>query len=230
MKRGTMSKIFTVALTIHVVAGIIGLAAFWTPAVARKGGALHIKAGRIFYWMTCAIAVTGLVMGAAMLVDPLGIRLQGRTVAPERAAAIASQIRLTVPFLLYLVIITFAPVHHGVRVLETRRQPERLRTPFHTALSVSAIGAAAAMVGLAAWFRQPIFAALSPIGFLLGTGHLKYARQPLASPMAWWYEHMGAMLGGGIAFHTAFLVLGAGRLLPFHLSGAAAVIPWVLPS
>ena len=41
--------------------------------------------------------------------------------------------------------------------------------------------------------------------------------------MAWWYEHMGSMLGGGIAFHTAFLVLGAGRLFGLRLDGPAAV-------
>ncbi len=48
--------------------------------------------------------------------------------------------------------------------------------------------------------------------------------------MAWWYEHMGAMLGGGIAFHTAFLVIGAGRLLGVQLTGFTAVVPWILPS
>ena len=48
--------------------------------------------------------------------------------------------------------------------------------------------------------------------------------------MSWWYEHMGSMLAGGIAFHTAFLVIGAGRVLSAHLSGFYAVIPWILPS
>jgi len=38
------------------------------------------------------------------------------------------------------------------------------------------------------------------------------------------------MLGGGIAFHTAFLVIGAGRLLGAQLSGFVAVVPWVLPA
>jgi len=225
-----MLNLFKVILALHVIAGIIGLAAFWTPAVAKKGGTLHRKAGRIFFWMTCAIAITGLAMAATLLIDPLAIRLQGRTVSPERAAAIATEIRLTVPFLLFLVLITFGPVYHGVRVLETRKHPERLRTPFHTFVNVTSIAAAAAMIGLAAWFRQPVFAALSPVGFLAGFGHLGYARRPPASRMAWWYEHMGSMLGGGIAFHTAFFVLGAARLLPIHLSGAAEVIPWVLPS
>jgi uncharacterized membrane protein len=115
-------------------------------------------------------------------------------------------------------------------VLETRGTPEKTRTPFHTALGIAAIAGGAGMICLALVARQPVFAALSPIGFLIGRGNLRFARQPYASRMAWWYEHMGSMLGGGIAFHTAFLVIGAGRLLDTQLTGFAAVVPWILPS
>lgn len=225
-----MLALYELILWIHVASGIVGLAAFWTPAFARKGGVTHVRVGRVFYQATCVLAVTGILMALGFLVDPLGVKPLSQEVSPERAAAIAGQIRLNAPFLLYLVFITFGPVYHGVRVLETRGAPERLRTPFHTALHVGMIAAAAGMIVLGLWSRQPVFAALSPIGFLTGTGNLRYARRPLPTRMAWWYEHMGAMLGGGIAFHTAFMVLGAGRLLGFQLTGFAAVIPWVVPS
>jgi hypothetical protein len=225
-----MRNIYQLALALHVAAGIIGMAAFWTPAVARKGGTLHVRAGRIFYKATCAIALTGLVMAVSLLLTPLSVRPPRAAVSPERAAAIALQIRLTAPFLLYLLLITFTPVYHGVRVLETKGSPSDLRTPFHTSLHLTMIVAAAAMIGLSVWSRQPVFAALSPIGFLVGFGNLGFARKPYATRMAWWYEHMGSMIGGGIAFHTAFLVLGAGRLLGMHLTGWTAVVPWILPS
>lgn len=225
-----MLALYNGMLSIHVAAGLIGLAAFWTPAFARKGGVAHVRAGRIFYKATCVLAATGILMALGFLIDPLAVKPLRREVSPERAAAIASQIRLAAPFLLYLVFITFGPVYHGVRVLETRDAPEQLRTPFHTALHVGMIAAAAGMIALGVWSRQPVFAALSPIGFLTGAGNLRYARRPHATRMAWWYEHMGAMLGGGIALHTAFLVLGAGRLLGTQLTGFAAVIPWIVPS
>jgi hypothetical protein len=225
-----MLNLYRFTLMVHVVAGIIGLVAFWTPAIVRKGGALHVKAGRVFYKTTCTIALTGLVMAMLLLIDPLGVHPPRSAVSPEIAERIAAGIRLTVPFLVYLLLITFAPVHHGVRLLQTRRQHGDLRTPFHTAINIAAIGAAAAMIGLGIWAKQPVLAALSPIGFLVGFGQLGYARRPLASPMAWWYEHMGAMIGGGIAFHTAFLVLGANRLFHLPFSGAAAIIPWLLPT
>jgi hypothetical protein len=208
-----MLQLYRLALSIHVLAGITGLAAFWTPAIARKGGRTHVQIGRIFYNATCVVALTGLAMAALILAAP-------RPGHP----------RLLAPFLVYLVLITFVPVYHGVRVLETRAEPARLRTPFHTALNAAAIAAALGMIALALVAHQPVFAALSPIGVLVGRGNLRFARMPYASPMSWWYEHMGSMLGGGIAFHTAFLVIGAGRSLGAHLTGVAAVIPWVLPS
>jgi len=224
-----MRSIYQVALAIHIAAGIIGLLAFWTPAIARKGGTVHVKAGRLFYKATCMVALTGIVMALGFLIAPLTVRAVP-SVPPERAARIAAEIRLFAPFLLYLVLITFTPVYHGVRVLATRRAPEQLRTRFHTLLNVVTIVAAGTMIALALWARRPVFAALSPIGFLIGFGNLGFARQPYPTPMAWWYEHMGSMIGGGIAFHTAFLVIGAGRLLGLQFSGWVAVVPWIVPS
>jgi hypothetical protein len=212
-----MLTLYRMVLSFHVAAGIIGLAAFWTPAFSRKGGTTHVQVGRVFYKATCAIAITGLAMAALTLAAPLAVHPSSAPLTPERAAAAIVQGRMAALFLLYLVIITFAPVHHGVRVLETRRTPEKLRTPFHTALGVTAIVAAGGMIVLAVVARQPVFAALSPIGLLVGRGNLRFAAQPYATPMAWWYEHMGSMLG-------------AGRLLGLQLTGFAAVVPWILPS
>jgi len=208
-----MVQLYRLALSIHVLAGITGLAAFWTPAIARKGGRTHVQFGRVFYNATIIIALTGLAMAGLIVVAP----------TPGHQRPLAA-------FLAYLVLITFAPVHHGVRVLETRGEPSNLRTWFHSAVNVAMIVTAVAMLGLASAKRQPVFAALSPIGLLVGVGNLRFARRPYRSHMSWWYEHMRSMLAGGIAFHTAFLVIGVGRLFAAHLTGGAAVIPWVLPS
>lgn len=225
-----MLNTYRFVLTLHVMAGLIGLAAFWTPALARKGGVTHMRAGRIFYWCTCAIACTGIVMAALLVGAPLAVHPPRTVVSAERAAIIAREIRLAAPFLLYLVLITFTPVYHGVRVLATRRAPDQLRTPFHTVLHLATIAASVGMIVLGFSTGRLVYVALSPIGFLIGLGDLGFARRPYPSPMAWWYEHMNSMLGGGIAFHTAFLVLGAGRLLGISLDGAWAVLPWLLPT
>ena len=213
-----MLNSYKLILAFHVMAGLIGLLAFWTPALARKGGATHVRAGRVFFWCTCAIAATGMLMAALLLGAPLTVHPLRRAVSAERAAIIAREIRLTAPFLFYLVLITFAPVYHGVRVLATRRAPDQLRTPFHTAVHVATIVASVGMLVLGLSTGRFVYAALSPIGFLIGFGDLGFARKPYPSPMAWWYEHMNSMLGGGVAFHTAFFVLGM-RAPVRHLDG-----------
>ena len=225
-----MFNFYRLALSFHVAAGIIGLAAFWTPALSRKGGTAHVQVGRVFYKAAAAIALSGIAMAVLTLIAPLAVHPMAAGATAEQMAAAARQWRLAAPFLFYLVLVTYAPVHHGIRVLETRGTPERIRTPFHTALAVGSMAMAGVMIAIAIVARQPVFAALSPIGVLVGRGNLRFARQPYVSRMAWWYEHMGSMLGGGIAFHTAFLVIGAGRVFGTQLSGFAAVIPWVLPS
>jgi hypothetical protein len=225
-----MASIYRIVLFLHICAGITGLVAFWIPALARKGQTLHVRAGRAFFYATSVVAATGIAMATLLLVDPLSVKPLGTAVEPGRAQEIASTIRLTSLFLFYLVLITFVPVYHGVRVLATRNAPERLRTRFHSAINVTVIVAAGSMILLTLATRQPVFGALSVIGFLIGFGNLRFARRPYPTPMAWWYEHMESMLGGGVAFHTAFLVLGAGRMFGIALEGPIAIVPWLLPT
>jgi len=224
-----MLTTYKLILALHVVAGLIGLAAFWTPALSRKGGVAHVRVGRVFFWCTCVIASTGLLMAALFLAAPLAVHPPRTPVGPERAAVIARETRLVAPFLIYLVLITFAPVYHGVRVLATRHAPEQLRTPFHTILHLATLAAAVGLAVLGFATGRIVFLALSPIGFLIGLGNLGFARTPYPTPMTWWYEHMRSMMGGGVAFHTAFFVLGAGRLLGISMDGWG-VLPWLLPT
>ena len=49
-------------------------------------------------------------------------------------------------------------------------------------------------------------------------------------PMVHWYEHLGSMLGGGIAFHTAFAVFGIQRFIDYDLSGIVGLLPWIAPT
>lgn len=225
-----MLNAYNAVLTLHIVAGIVGLFAFWTPAVARKGGAVHVRAGRVFFYCAGAIALTGAGMAALILAAPLAVKPPPRALTADAAASYAAAYRSFVPFLVYLVLITFTPVHHGMRVLQTRHAPHLLRTPFHTAINAIAILSSFVLIAFGISLRQPVFLALSPIGVLAGWGHLQFARRPYPTRMAWWYEHMGSMLGGGVAFHTAFMVLGAGRLLGISIDGTWAIVPWLLPT
>ena len=208
----------------HVATGFVGLAAFWIPLFARKGGRVHVQAGRVFTYSAYVVTLTAVSVSAGRI---LSYQVQGVALAdrPERYAFAL--------FLGYLGVVTFATVRHAIRVVATRRSPETLRTPFHEALAWASIAGSFAVIAFAmsAWSDvSPILLGLSPIGLFTGWGMLRLMREPGARHMGWFYSHLGSMLGGGIAFHTAFAVFGAQRLWAYELAGSLAIVPWVLPT
>ncbi len=215
---------FNVLVLAHIATGFIGLAAFWIPLFARKGGRVHVQAGRVFTYCAYVVTVSAVTASAGRVVS---LQVQGIGVA-DRPETYGFAF-----FLGYLGLATFATVRHAIRVAATRKSPEALRTRFHEALAWMSIAGSVTVVAfaLAAWSSiSPILLALSPVGVGVGSGILKVLRNPKPGHMEWFYEHMGSMLGGGIAFHTAFAVFGAQRLWAYELAGPLAIVPWILPT
>lgn len=219
-----VNHVLDALVVIHVAAGFAGLAAFWIPVFARKGGRAHVQAGRVFTYSAYVVTLSAVVVSAGRIAS---YQAQGMAVA-DRPEPYAFAL-----FLGYLGVVTFSTVRHAIRVVETRKSPGKLRTPFHEALAWASMAGSAAVVGFAlgAWSEvSPILLGLSPIGLFTGLGALRLMRNPGARHMGWFYSHLGSMLGGGIAFHTAFIVFGAQRLWTWELAGALAVVPWILPT
>ena len=129
--------------------------------------------------------------------------------------------------------VTFVILRHGMLVLEYKTRLADLDKPINRVLAWVSVAASTFIVVYALLLDPPnriILFALSPIGFLSGLGILKVLDGKRTESKAWMYEHIGAMLGCGIAFHTAFAVFGSARLFDLGLEGFIAVIPWVLPA
>ena len=219
-----VSLLFDVLVWAHVATGFIGLAAFWIPVFARKGGRVHVQAGRVFAYCAYVVTVSAVTASAGHVVS-LQVRGIGVADRPESYGFAF--------FLGYLGLATFATVRHAIRVVATRKSPETLRTRFHESLAWMSIAGSVTVIAfaLAAWSDiSPILLGLSPVGVGVGSGILKVLRNPRPGHMEWFYEHMGSMLGGGIAFHTAFIVFGAQRLWAYELAGPLAIVPWILPT
>ncbi len=219
-----VSLVMNALVLTHVATGFVGLAAFWIPLFARKGGQVHVQAGRVFTYCAYVVTLSAVTVSAGRIVSyqVQGIALAGR---PEPYAFAL--------FLGYLGVVTFATVRHAIRVVATRKSPEALRTPLHEALAWASMAGSAAVIAFAlgVWSEvSPILLGLSPIGLFTGRGMLRLMRNPGAQHMGWFYSHLGSMLGGGIAFHTAFIVFGAQRLWAYELAGSLAVVPWILPT
>ncbi|NNF15447.1 MAG: hypothetical protein HKN70_01810 [Gammaproteobacteria bacterium] len=208
----------------HVIAGFTGLAVFWIPVFTRKGGINHVRFGKMFKW--CAYVVLAL---AAVSVGYHLIDYWWQGLRPwSEPNAFGFLI-----FLGYLALVTFISVHHAIGVLVTKKNPDSLRTPLRVALAYLSMLATVIVVAFALLFNPDskiILLALSPLGILGGIGTLRYLNGKRISRHAWLYEHLGGMLGAGIAFHTAFAVFGFNQMFDFSLPGNLRILPWILPA
>ncbi|NND44553.1 MAG: hypothetical protein HKN58_04465 [Xanthomonadales bacterium] len=209
---------------VHVLAGFIGLAAFWVPIFAHKGGVNHRFYGKIFKY--CAYIV---LFGAMLSVSlHLGGALADGVTPRERPSQFGFLL-----FLGYLAIVTYVGLRHGMQVLASKRDITTLDTPANRGAAWLSVAASVFMIAYALYYRPPnmiILLALSPVGFSIGFGILKAIRGRRPEKKVWFYEHMGAMLGTGIAFHTAFAVFGSSRIFNLGLEGWIAVLPWITPA
>lgn len=208
----------------HIVVGYLGLMAFWIPIVTSKGGWLHKKAGLIFRYSGWIVVFSAL-MAVMLYLARLIAQDQGPGLSPESWSFLL--------FLGYLAIITGLALSHGMAVLKHKRDLSKLKSPYRVALAWVGILSSLFIVAWALYWRPSnmiVLLALSPIGLLTGMGMLKLFKKTPADPKVWLYEHLGSMIGAGIAFHTAFAVFGANQMFNYSLQGFWQVIPWIAPA
>lgn len=209
---------------IHIVFGFIGLAAFWVPVFTRKGAAAHRYAGKVFRWS--AFVVLG---AAGFAVIGNAIEALSRGVTPgDNPEAWGFML-----FLGYLALVTGVMLSHGFGVLKHKRDPAAMDSLYRRVSAWSAIGASVVLIAYALYWRPDniiVLLALSPLGFANGRQVLAVISGQRSEPGLWKLEHLNAMLGCGIAFHTAFAVFGMNRLTDYQLPGVWQVVPWILPA
>jgi len=213
-----------ILLLSHVTLGFIGLVAFWVPILTRKGSPVHRRFGKLY--QICAYIVLASA-SVAVILRTIQYLADGHTPA-TRPAAFGALL-----FLAYLALVTFVVVRHGILVLRYKKKPEAMAIPLNIWLARLAMAASLTVITYALVMSPPnkvVLFALSPIGLLTGLGMIRYVSNPPQSSRAWLYEHLGSMIGGGIAFHTAFTVFGVTRIFDIGLDGWIAVIPWIAPA
>ena len=225
-----MASLFQALRWVHIAAGSIALILFWIPAIARKGGKTHIRAGWFYVACMSVVVVTAFAMSGLAFTIPLAIRHITRPLSPAELSDFLRSQRLFATFLAYLAGLTLASGWQGIWAIETKRQPNTMRTPFSLALNVAVLLGGFTVLVLGIKYRSGPLIGLSPIGPLIGAGNLRYLLRGPQSRMHWWYEHLGSMIGTGIAGYTAFLVFGASRLFPSLAQSHLFTVFWILPS
>lgn len=215
----------------HVAFGFFALVALWVPLATRKGGRLHVQWGKAYVVAMAVVVVSAALACVLGFGWPLAVDgFSTGELAPAEAAARIERRRMFAVFLGYLALVTFQQGWHGLGVLRHKLDPGELRTPATVALHAATILSSGVVAVMGLRLDSVLLLALSPVGVLAGSGALRYVLRGDASGNPWWFEHMSAMIGTGIAANTAFLVFGANRLLPFDFQQGFGIVVWILPA
>lgn len=177
---------------IHIGAGAVGLLSLGVPLAARKGGPVHVRAGRVYAWAMGISAVTGAYVAGVKIPDPA-----------TRDGGI---------FLLFVAVLAATTTVHGLRALHhKRRKGPVLGLPEVGLPGLLAVGGLA----MAAWGLSRgivLFTAFGLLGMLVGGNAFRWWARAPVGPKEWLLEHIGGMIGSGIGTVTAFLVVNAHRV------------------
>ncbi|SDN83664.1 Predicted membrane protein [Halobacillus aidingensis] len=211
MKGAIAMLLFSIMLTIHIIAGFSALAVFWIPLVTKKGGNIHRKVGWVYVTAMYTVAATALYMGIYRIFFDY-------TVPEARAFSF---------FLLFIATLSGATAWMGIRVLRFKRRTEKHRNVYDLGISCLLILMSAITMVVGWMYDFPLLQYFPILGIILGGGQLYYWLTPPQNKMHWYFEHYGNLIGCSIATLTAFTVFGAPRLLNIS---STSIWLWLLPT
>ncbi len=224
-----MATTHQILFYIHVFCGSIGLIVFWLPLMVKKGGKLHVNTGKIFTNGMLIVSISGLIMSAMLLLDPIAVRYPEGGLSAEKAERVIIQNRNVGVFLLMLSLLVFVNVRHSVLVLKAKADRSKLKNFNHLG-SISALFIAGIAVGLLAWDKNnTLFAIFSLLSIISSIGLARYVFKAELKPREWLIEHLTNIIGSGIGAYTAFFAFGGRRFFSEILVGQMQLLPWVLP-
>jgi hypothetical protein len=214
----------------HITAGSIALLLFWIPVAAPKGGRVHVRIGWAYAALMSVVVATALTMSGLAIATPLSIRHFSHVLSTEETARFIAASRDAGIFLAYLGGVTLAAGWQGIGVLRTRNNPKAFRNWFSVGLNVAVMLAALFVLWRGISQGNGVFLGMSPVGLFVSGGNLRYLLRGPQSKMSWWYDHLGAMIGTGIAGYTAFIVFGGVRIFPALAHTRFYLLFWVMPT
>lgn len=198
---------YKILLSVHGLLGVLALLTYWIAALARKGSGPHKLAGKVYVLVMVALLVPAV---------PLSIRLGLNS--PVFGV-----------FFAYLLLITASALWKGWYAVRRKRDFAAYAGTGYRRLAWANIAGGLAILVLGLVAMQPILIGFSAVGLLGGRGMLGVARRGPAHPRWWMEQHLGAMIGCGVATHIAFLLVGLPRLLPALSGPGLQTAAWLSP-
>ena len=215
-----MVRLFHTLVICHIIVGSVGLASFWVPVVAQKGGINHQKWGRVCTWSMLITGTIAIGISTCTLIAPVDTH----PLIPD-----VELVRGIFGWMMqYLAILTINLAWYGWLCVLNKRDRDANREWRNLALQVL-LTVAATNCFVRGWLiNQPLMMGISMIGFATVGTNLYFLYKPNPSRMDWQYEHIKALVGAGISVYTAFFAFGAVRLMPeLALNPALWAVPLV---
>jgi len=198
--------LFEILVVLHVIAGTIGLIAFWVPIATHKGAANHRKWGRIACYGFVGAGILAIAMALYSLYGP-ELRIPSVT-DRELFAGLFGWM------MLYLGFLTIGFADYGLAVVKHGRT----RTPLRAFRYQSVMGAVVLSALWCGYFgfrvEHPLMVLVAGIGLVAMLMQELFVWRAEAPKAAYVGEHFRALLGMGISAYTAFLSVGLIRLIP----------------
>jgi uncharacterized membrane protein YfcA len=193
----------------HIAWGVVALVTYWMAGLSKKGSPFHKRAGKAYL-----IAMVGIVLSSIVLAG----------------TAFTAGKSVTGTFLAYLVVITASAMWLGWTSIHRKREQSRFRDRGYIALALLNVLSGAVVFAFGLRVGDALLMGFCWIGIVLGLQMLWRAWRPLEEAKWWLREHIGAMLGCGIATHVAFLGIGLNRLVDaLGIEANLGLLPWLAP-
>jgi hypothetical protein len=216
----SMLLTYRVLLALHILMAVVAVGTFWAAGALKKGSPRHVRVGRLYVLAMVAMCASALGLSVLNIAVPAAVHsleefrargvVLGADMSRATVADLARDFRLNAVWLSYAAVQLLIGLRFGMQVVRARRiSGLGLDTALAALVTVSGIALTVAGVLI----PHPLIAGFGVMGTLSGGRRLFVLLRPSSSPMAWWYEHMGTLLGTGIPLHVTFL-LAVGRHLP----------------
>jgi hypothetical protein len=212
--------LFEALVVVHVVAGTVGLVAFWGPIATRKGAANHRKWGRAACYGFLGAGSMAILMALLSLFGP-----------EKRIPSVTDRELFDGLFgwmMLYLGTLTIGFVDYGLGVIRHARNRRALRSARHQVV-IAAVVASGLWCGLyGIRVEHPLMVLVAFVGIAAMAIQQAYIWRASEPPhTAYVGEHFRALIGMGISAYTAFMSVGLIRMVPEQVFNPAI---WAGPS
>jgi len=178
-------------LLAHVACGVVALATYWMAGLSRKGSPFHKASGKIYL-----VSMVGIILSSIVLAG----------------FAFAGEKYVVATFLAYLVVITSTAMALGWLAIRRKRDQTAFRSVGYRAGGAFNLVSGLATFAFGVQQGEALLMGFSWVGIIIGAQMLMRAWRPLDEAKWWLREHIGAMLGCGVATHIAFLGIGIKRI------------------